>query len=175
MQESLNLGCGRKRIDGALNLDISTEVGADVVHDLNQMPWPFASGRFKEVTAFDVIEHCRDVIAVMDEIHRVCRDGAIVKITVPHFSCANAFADPTHRQFFSHMTMDYFTGEREVSYYTRSRFRKQAAQIIFTPSLVNRVVGRLANRWPRKYESRWPWIFPAWFLYFELAVLKPKD
>ena len=38
VRESLNLGCGRKRIDGALNLDISSEVGADVVHDLNQMP-----------------------------------------------------------------------------------------------------------------------------------------
>ena len=32
----------------------------------------------------------------MEEMHPVCRNGAIVKITVPHFSCANAFRNPTH-------------------------------------------------------------------------------
>ena len=38
--------------------------------------------------------------------------------------------------------------------------------------IVNRVIFRLANRWPQEYERRWAWMFPAWFLYVELEALK---
>jgi len=37
---------------------------------------------------------------------------------------------------------------------------------------VNRLVFRLANRFPERYERRWAWMFPAWFLYYELEVVK---
>lgn len=37
-----NLGSGRRKMAGAVNLDISGQVGADVVHDLTVMPWPLA-------------------------------------------------------------------------------------------------------------------------------------
>jgi hypothetical protein len=46
------------------------------------------------------------------------------------------------------------------------------AHVIFASGLVNRIVARLANRYPRQYESRWAWIFPAWFISFELKVVK---
>jgi len=108
----------------------------------------------------------------MEEIHRVSRNGAIVKITVPHFSCANAFRDPTHRHYFSVLSMSYFTGEHQFSFYTDLRFKGRAAQIVFASTTLNKVVHRLANRFPEEYERRWAWMFPAWFLYFELEVVK---
>ena len=37
---------------------------------------------------------------------------------------------------------------------------------------VNKLIGRLANRFPVRYERRWTWLFLAWFLYFELEVVK---
>jgi len=43
---------------------------------------------------------------------------------------------------------------------------------VFQPTLTNKVVHRLANRYPKEYEERWAWMFPAWFLYFELEALK---
>ena len=168
----LNLGCGRKHIPDAVNLDITPDTNPDVVHNLDRRPWPFPEGRFTVVSAFDVIEHLDDVIGTMEEIHRICRHGAIVQITVPHFSCGNAFRDPTHRHYFSWFTLHYVTGEHQFSFYTRSRFRRRASRIMFYPSLTNRLVAWLANRNPDAYESRWAWIFPAWFLYFELEVVK---
>lgn len=168
----LNLGSGRKYLADAVNLDVTADTNPDVVHDLNRMPWPFPTGSFDQVLAYDVIEHLDDLIAVMEQIHRVCRPGAVVKITVPHYSCANAFTDPTHRHYFGWFSVDYFTGENEFSFYTRCRFRRRRTQMIFYPSLVNKAVWRLANRHPRKYERRWAWIFPAWYLYFELEVIK---
>ena len=171
-RETLNLGCGLKHIPDALNLDITPDTNPDVVHDLNRLPWPFPANQFREVLAYDVIEHLGDFIATMEEIHRVCRDRAVVRITVPHFSCANAYTDPTHRRLFGYFSFDYLTGDNETQFYSRARFKKLSSQMIFYPSLVNKLVWRLANRIPSAYERRWAWMFPAWYLYFELEVRK---
>jgi SAM-dependent methyltransferase len=168
----LNLGCGSKYVDGAVNLDVAAAVRADVKHDLNRVPWPFPDNQFSEVLAYDVIEHCTDVIALMNEIHRVCSGSAVFRITVPHFSCANAFTDPTHRHCFGWSSFEYFTSEHEFSFYTDRRFRERYKRIIFHPGILNKVIWRIANRFPAAYEHRWAWIFPAWYLYFELEALK---
>ena len=169
----LNLGSGNRYVDTAVNLDRTIDTHPDVVHDLNQFPWPFANNHFTEVLAYDVIEHLDDFVATVNEIYRICRHEAVIRITVPHFSCANAFTDPTHRRFFGYFSMDYVTGENDLQFYTRVRFQKLSTRLLFQPSLVNKLVWRLANRYPAAYESRWAWIFPAWYLHFELQVLKP--
>jgi hypothetical protein len=167
----LNLGCGLKHIPGAINLDVSTETNPDVAHDLNVVPWPLPRDHFREVLAYDVIEHVDDFIAVMEEIHRVCSDRAVVRITVPHFSSANAYNDPTHRRSFAYRSFDYLTGDSN-QFYSQARFKKLSSRIMFYSSLINKLVWRLANRYPTAYERRWAWIFPAWYLYFELEVRK---
>jgi len=168
----LNLGCGNKYVQGAINLDVTGASRPDVVHNLNQRPWPFANDSFEKLLAYDVIEHLEDISATMEEIQRICRPGAIVHITVPHFSSANAFADPTHRHFFSKFSMDYFTSGHPTKFYSQARFVVRTARIQFYPTLVNKVVHRLANHYPEKYEKRWAWIFPAWFMSYELEVVK---
>jgi SAM-dependent methyltransferase len=168
----LNIGCGRKPLVGAINLDISDRVGADVVHDLNDTPWPFAPDTFQEVHAYDVLEHVQDVVATLEEIHRICRSGARVHLTVPHFSSANAFTDVTHRHWFGWRSLDPFEASHDLAFYSHARFRRATTRISFHGSPLNSLVVRLANRWPHRYEQRWAWLFPAWFLYFELDVLK---
>lgn len=170
----LNLGSGLKPVPGAVNLDVTSATNPDVVHDLNIAPWPFPAGSFDEIHARDVIEHLDDILLTMEEIHRVARPGAIVRITVPHYSCANAFTDPTHRHYFSIFSFHYFTGENEFPFYTAAKFRRRSSQIIFHPTVINKIVWRLAARWPEAYERRWAWIMPAWFLSFELEVVKPS-
>jgi hypothetical protein len=174
-KSKLNLGCGNKHIPDAVNLDVTADTSPDVVHDLNQRPWPFPDNSFEEVSASDVIEHLDDVIGSMEEIHRICQDKAVVKITVPHFSSGNAFTDPTHRHYFSFYSFHYVTGEHDFSFYTRCRFRRKSIRMIFYPTLVNKLIWRLANKWPQAYERRWAWMFPAWFMSYELEVIKPDS
>lgn len=174
-REVLNLGCGRKRVEGAVNLDVTPDTGPDVLHDLNRRPWPLPDNHFREVIAHDVIEHLEDVMATFEEIHRISRDGAVVHISVPHFSSGNAYTDPTHRRFFGFFTLDYLTEAGEYSFYTRARFRIRHRRIIFWPTLLNKLVWRLANRYPMWYELRWAWVFPALFLSFELEVVKKQS
>src|SRR5215210_7887087 len=71
----LNLGSGRRRDPTAINLDITPDTGPDVVHDLDVLPWPFPDRHFDHVDAIDVIEHLRDPLAVVVEIHRITRPG----------------------------------------------------------------------------------------------------
>jgi SAM-dependent methyltransferase len=168
----LNIGCGQKRLENAVNLDISRGVGADVVHDLNNTPWPFAADSFDEVHAYDVLEHVHDVVRALEEIHRISRRGAVLHATVPHFSSANAFTDVTHRHWFGWRSFEPFDASHELAHYSGARFKRRHARISFEQTTVNRVVFQLANRWPHEYERRWAWMFPAWFLYYELEVVK---
>jgi ubiquinone/menaquinone biosynthesis C-methylase UbiE len=168
----LNLGCGNKRIEGAVNLDVSSRVLPDVLHDLNKRPWPFEDSSFDEVVGYDVIEHVVDIVSFMEEVHRVARPRASVRLTAPHFSCANTWRDPTHRHAFAHGSLAFFCDGHELAFYSSARFSKMATHIQFRSSIVNKLVSRMANRWPESYEDRWAWLFPAWFVYYELQVVK---
>ena len=168
----VNLGCGAKKMAGFLNVDRVAGVGPDLVHDLNVHPYPMPDSAFDEICAYDVIEHVDDVLDFMGEIWRIGKPGATVRITTPHFSCANAFTDPTHQRQMGYGSLDYFTQGHQWSFYSDCRFEVRSRSMVFEPTLVNKVVGRLANAHPAAYERRWAWIFPAWFLYFELGVVK---
>jgi SAM-dependent methyltransferase len=168
----LNLGCGRKRLGDALNLDMRDSTAADVIHDLNSIPWPLPDSQFETVIMRDSLEHLTDIVAVMEEIHRVCVNSATVHIATPHFSSSNSFTDPTHVHHFGYFSFDYFTGEHDFDFYTDKRFRRRRAEIVFYPTLVNKLIWRIANRYPLAYERRWAWVFPAWFVSIELEVVK---
>jgi len=169
---TLNLGSGRQYRPGAVNVDVTSDTSPDVVHDLNLRPWPFADDRFEHVIATDVIEHLSDTIATLAELHRVCADGARVELVVPHFSSDGAFTDPTHRRYFGAFTFDYFSESHSNNFYSPARFEVERRLIVFRPTLANKIVARLANRFPRAWEQRWAWIFPAWFLAITLRVSK---
>jgi SAM-dependent methyltransferase len=169
----LHLGSGRKYNPNCVNVDLVESTKPDIVHNLDVFPWPLPDDHFQEVWAYDVLEHLDNLILVMEEIHRVCRSGAKVMVTLPHFSSANAFTDITHRHYFSINSFNYFTGENEFDFYTYKRFKKVSGEIVFYPTITNKLVHRFARRWPTSYERRWVWVFPAWFLYFELQVVKP--
>jgi SAM-dependent methyltransferase len=172
LKHILNLGSGEKKREDAVNVDLVQSTGPDIVHNLNIVPWPLPGDHFSCVYANDVLEHLDDLIAAMEEIHRVCQNGAVVHITLPHFSSANAFRDPTHKRFTSYFSFHYFTGQNQWAFYTDKRFRRRQSQIFFYPTITNKLVHRLANWRPEEYEQRWCWIFPAWFLSFELEVVK---
>ena len=107
--ERLNLGCGTDIKKRYINLDFLDISGLDVKHDLNKFPYPFGENTFDEIYTSHVLEHLDDLTNVMKELKRICKDGAKIKIRVPHFSCGVSYRDPTHKRLFSYFTFDYFT------------------------------------------------------------------
>jgi predicted SAM-dependent methyltransferase len=112
----LNLGCGNQKYKGYLNVDSNPRCKPDKIVDLEKR-LPFKDNTFEEVTAEHIIEHISDTERIMKEIWRICKNGAVVKITVPHYKTEAAFTDPTHKRFFSPGTFEYFTKKRKTSYY----------------------------------------------------------
>jgi len=169
----LSLGSGNNRpIPDAVTLDINPRVSPDILHDLNKIPWPIDDDAFDLIYCTDIIEHLADVVKTMEEIHRVARARARVFVTTPHFSCANSYTDPTHRHHLGFLSFDYFTGQNQWDFYTNARFRKVKGELVFRPKFKNKLIWRIANRWPAFYEEHLAWIFPAWFISFELEVVK---
>ena len=100
MTGKLNLGCGYKHLEGFLNVDSESRCDPDLVLDLEQTPWPFESSSITEVRMIHVLEHLgRSPEAYLDiirELHRICADGALIEIEVPHPRHDVFLTDPTH-------------------------------------------------------------------------------
>lgn len=92
----LNLGCGKFRKDGYVNLDVSPLCSPDILHDLNRLPYPFPAGHFDLIEADHVLEHLDDPFLVMGELHRLLKPGGRLVIKVPHFSRAMSHAQHRH-------------------------------------------------------------------------------
>jgi len=170
----LSVGCGKRPHQAnVIRLDLSSEVNPDVVWDLDKFPYPFKESNFSEIECFDVIEHLDNIPKTLEEFHRILEPKGVLKITTPHFSCANSYIDPTHKWHLSYFSFDYFCGEHTLSYYSKARYHIRCRLLQFQGSRFNRsIVSRMANKFPKIYEERWAWIFPAWFLYFELEAIK---
>jgi SAM-dependent methyltransferase len=168
----LNLGCGRHKRPDSLNVDVLPEVAPDLTWDLDRHPYPLPRNHFEQIWALDVIEHLASVKDFLEEIHELLVPGGTIEITTPHFSCANSFTDPTHRQHLGYFSLDYFTAGHKCNFYTAIRFEIVERVLVFYPSLLDRLMARLANRRPELYEKRLTWIFPAWFLIFKLRAVK---
>ncbi|MGB7441358.1 MAG: methyltransferase domain-containing protein [Coleofasciculaceae cyanobacterium] len=172
--KTLSIGCGRKPSrPNLVRLDISSDVEPDIVWNLGKFPYPFDESSFSEIECFDVIEHLSDIPKTMEELHRILEPGGLLKVTTPHFSCANSYIDPTHQHHLSYFSFDYFSDEHSLSYYSQARYRIKCRHLQFQGGRFNKsILSRLANNFPKTYEQRWAWVFPAWFLYFELEPIK---
>lgn len=104
--KKLNLGCGRFRKEGYVNLDCCDNPGTDVVHDLNVFPYPFPDDHFDLIEADHVLEHLDDVFKVMKELKRISKGGGSLIIKMPHFS--RGFTHPAHEHGFDVSFPYYF-------------------------------------------------------------------
>ena len=104
----VNLGCGSHRRDGWVGVDRVQTSAADIVHDLDQGPWPFEDGSVDQVYAKDVFEHVGEPVLFMTECHRILQDGGKLFIRVPHWRHRDAYTDPTHKRFLTESSFDYW-------------------------------------------------------------------
>lgn len=82
-KDKLNLGCFERTFEDYINLDVKKfNDRIDVVWDLNDFPYPFEDNIFIEVEARAILDHLKSESSekCLNEIHRICKNGAIVKI-----------------------------------------------------------------------------------------------
>ena len=96
----LNLGCGKNYIDGWVNVDLYDNSKCDVVHDLEEFPWPWENDSVSEILIKHTLEHLgadwKVYIKILQEMYRVCEDEAEILVMVPSPWHRNYIHDPTH-------------------------------------------------------------------------------
>jgi len=175
-QQVLHLGCGNNKIAGSTGIDFLKNSQADIIHNLDKLPYPLKSNTFSKVVAENILEHLENLPKVMEEIHRVSKNKARVFVTTSHFTSVDSFNDPTHKHFFTSRTFDYFVeGEDLYKYkYSKAKFRK--IKVLLGPKntqkfLLNLIL-KVINKNKVFYEKRLAYIFPVGVIYYELEVQK---
>ncbi len=78
---NLYIGGAGRSVPGYLNLDLFPMPGVDVAADAEKLP--FSDGLFTRVECDAVLEHVRDPVRVMSEIHRVLAPGGYAHLVTP--------------------------------------------------------------------------------------------
>lgn len=88
---------------------------ADIIADLNNA-WPFKDNSVGVIRAYDVFEHLRNPVHVMQELFRVLAPGGYAFIQVPSTDGRGAFQDPTHVSFWNENSFLYYTDASKNKY-----------------------------------------------------------
>lgn len=171
MKKLLDVGCGNNKVAGAIGIDISGNTKADVIHDLDKLPWPFEDNVFDEIICNDVLEHLEDIPGIMDELHRIGKPNSILRIRVPHFSSHNSYNDVTHKHLFGVFAFDGFCGKNATqSHYLGNHFTMIERNLKFAK--LHRLIKLLANIYLERYERYLTFIFPAANIEFVMQIEK---
>lgn len=160
----LDVGCGTRKIEPtAIGIDVHPRSVADIIWDLNRFPWPIENDSFDRIHLSHIVEHIPDLPAMMQELHRIARDGADLFFATPHFSSHNSYTDPTHVHHLAARSFQYFTGKDFATFGALDvRFTIESLKVTFGKNVVLDGIGRwLARRNLEWYERHAAWIFPA--------------
>lgn len=164
---------------GYLNLDVVDIPGVDVVWNLEITPYPFKDNQFEEVVANHVLEHLSDLVSVVDELHRVCKPGDLIKVRVPYFASPEHHNDPTHKRKFTYKTFNYFTKESIYNYYAKARIEIVDRRILFLSTDSEFMKSKyflpldyIFTKFHLIYQRFFSYLLPASEIHFLLRVIK---
>jgi len=114
----LNLGCGQNLLPGYINVD---KFGSPDIHcDLEQFPWPWETGSVDEIVLHHVLEHLGQstdtFIGIIKELHRVCKNGSLIRISVPHPRHDSFLDDPTHVRVITPGVLGLFSRKNNLEW-----------------------------------------------------------
>lgn len=96
----LDLGCGSRKKNKTIGIDIHPQPGVDYVLDLQTQPLPFPDQSVEYVHSSHFLEHIENPVKVFTELSRVCVEGAELEFWTPYAWSNSAFIYG-HKQFFN--------------------------------------------------------------------------
>ena len=108
----LDLGCGHNKQPGFVGLDMFPYDGVDIVHDLEDFPFPLPDECVLLATASHLLEHINPhkgvFIEFMNEVWRIMKIGGELAFVVPYAGSPGYWQDPTHVNPINRNTLAYF-------------------------------------------------------------------
>jgi len=121
----VDIGGGLYPRAGYLTVD---QEGGDITCDLNE-GIPLPDNSVGVINASHVLEHLRDPIKSMREIHRVLAHGGWAMIEVPSTDGRGAWQDPTHVSYWNEHSFWYYTNKDKAIFIRNSDIRFQTYRL----------------------------------------------
>jgi glycosyltransferase involved in cell wall biosynthesis len=115
----VDLGGGLFPRPGYLTID---QEGAEITCDLNDRI-PLDDNSVGVINASHLIEHLRDPLKTMSEIHRVLAPGGWAFIEVPSTDGRGAWQDPTHVSFWNENSFWYYTKKSHAQFIRNTKIK----------------------------------------------------
>lgn len=174
----LELGCGFNKRPGAYGVDIIPGSQADLIHDLDNYPYPFKDSCWDRIVCLDVLEHVENFVKTVEEIWRIASPNATVEISGPFMSSVHFFTDPTHKRALTSRSFDYFCPDRPLYRYGYTKAAFQIVACEYDRGAVGHRTGlaRWLTAWANnnkdRYEERYAFWYPMLQVDFTLRALK---
>lgn len=106
----LDLGCGFNKQPGFVGIDKRRVDGVDIVHDLEDLPYPLPDSCCLTILAAHILEHLdpRKMVDIMNELWRIMKPHGQMLIATPYAGSQGFWQDPTHTKGFIEATWTYF-------------------------------------------------------------------
>jgi len=174
-KNKLNLGCGDDYREDMINIDIDKSKKADIHCNLEK-GIPVKDNSIEYIFTRHCLEHLHQeyFTFMINEMKRVCKNGAIIEIYLPYFTSFLYFRTMTH---YTPMTLTTFDGLgfeviNKKMYFFRVSYPYKENKVANTLRIFNPILSFLPNTFPRIYERLFCWTYPMEELYFKLKVNK---
>jgi len=106
----LDVGCGLFKQKGYIGLDMMPHKNVDIVHDIQDFPWPVPSDSCIQVLMSHVWEHIEPKyrFQLMDELWRITRYDGQLLISCPYAGSFLEHAHPAHYMCPNEATFQFF-------------------------------------------------------------------
>lgn len=132
MEKILDIGCGKNKTVSAIGVDKFKLEGVDIIYDIEILHLPFKGNCIDKIICNSVLEHVTNLVNIMEDFFRILKPGGLLVVNVPHGYSTNYITDPTHKRPFGVRTMEYFTAEGPLSYYSKVRFEIVDRKVILS-------------------------------------------
>lgn len=178
----IDLGCGASKKEGFIGVDTLPLKGVDIIHDLSVFPYPFETSSVDEIWMDNVLEHLPNPLKVVEELHRISKNGSKIIIATPYFRSFYAFIDPTHVNFFGVYWFSYFDPKHKFHQrYQYSMATFNVDKIEFDREFkkdkirfMHKRLIRYAEKQPERYEARLSHWFPLNSITYYLTTIKAE-
>lgn len=120
----LDVGCGINKQKGFTGMDQIPHEGVDIVHDVQEIPWPIEDDSCFQVLMSHIWEHIepKHRFAVMDEVWRILKPDGQLMLSSPFAGSWGDAAHPAHYGCPNESTFTFF--DPDYPLYQSCSYRK---------------------------------------------------